>query len=729
MGRTECGKIPRVYRHLPILITSLCVFAAVSANADDVIQTAAELSRISSQKGTAGRQFQLRATAISSLPETTGRQRKYNTFFVADESGGVRLYDARKSPGPPALPGDQVEVSGRLDAILPHDKPNSRVMANCQSLKILSHGVAPAPVRISANDFDRNDLLNKSVLIGGILLEVRQDEIDPAFTMFVIDCSSRMVFISCKTLRLKRPLTELQKHIGATVEICGIPYLHMGLRQLGRRWLYLESDNSIRILKPPSDDLFRTKELETDDSLSPEAISALGRRRATGRVLAVWNGDTMLLRTRAGEPMKVGVVTTPPSVGSDIETVGYAETDLFHINLAHAIWRPTQPLNLPPEEELSIDARTLLVDDSGKRKLNVALHGKTVRLRGIVRNVPSDEHSSRRLTLDSDGYMVPVDCSAAPTEAATLRIGSTVAVSGVCIVETETWNRYSNLPATHGLFLSLRAPSDIEIVSLPPWWTTGRLASVIVSLLLILFAVLIWNRSLHALAEKRSKALACEELERLESDLKAAERTRLSVELHDSIAQNLSGVSMEIGTVLDGGETLPPVAEQHLTRASRTLDSCRVELRNCIWDLRSRALDAPDMDAAIRIALGPTIGKTHLHIRFNVSRSRFADNTARTILNIIRELTSNAVRHGQATEIKIAGALEGETLSFSVCDNGHGFRPEKRPGVMEGHFGLQGIEERVATLGGRMELASSPDHGAKVVIKIHVPTDTDKERI
>ena len=83
--------------------------------------------------------------------------------------------------------------------------------------------------------------------------------------------------------------------------------------------------------------------------------------------------------------MKVGVATSPPSVGTDIETVGYAETDLFHINLAHAIWRLTQPLNLPPEEVTDIEAQTLLVADIGKRKFNVALHGKTVRLRGIVR--------------------------------------------------------------------------------------------------------------------------------------------------------------------------------------------------------------------------------------------------------------------------------------------------------------------------------------------------------
>ena len=715
-ARAKYGKIHGVHRYVHILFAALCAFAALSANADETIRTAAELARISAQKGTAGRPFKLRATAIFSLPETTGHQRKYNTFFVVDESGGVRLFDARKSPGPSALPGDLVEVSGRLDAILPHDKPNSRVMANCQHLKVLSHGVASAPVRISANDFDRNDFINKSVLMDGILLEVRPDEIDPDFTMIVIDCSSRMIYVSCRTSRLKRSVAELKACIGATVEIGGVPYLHMGMRQLGRRWLYLESDEAIRILKPPSDDLFRTKELEDDDSLTPEAVAGLGRRRAVGRVLAVWNGDTALLRTRSGEPMKVGVVTAPPPVGSDVETVGYAETDLFHVNLAHAIWRPAQPLVLPPEEVQDVDARALLVDEDGKRKFNVALHGKTVRLRGVVRDVPPGKGSGRRMILDSGGHMVAVDCDAAAETAAALRVGSTVSVTGVCVVETETWNRYSNLPATYGLFLSVRSPSDIEIVARPPWWTTGRLATVIASLLLVLFAVLIWNRSLHALAEKRGKALAREEIERLESDLKAAERTRLSVELHDSIAQNLSGVSMELGTVLDGDEALPPAAGQHLARASRTLDSCRVELRNCIWDLRSRALEEPDMEKAIRVALGPTVGRIGLRIRFSAPRARFDENTTRTVLNIIRELASNAIRHGHATEVAIAGSLENETLRFSVRDNGCGFTPANRPGVMDGHFGLQGIEERVSFFNGEIEIDSAPGNGTKVTV-------------
>ncbi len=66
------------------------------------------------------------------------------------------------------------------------------------------------------------------------------------------------------------------------------------------------------------------------------------------------------------------------------------------------------------------------------------------------------------------------------------------------------------------------------------------------------------------------------------AELKTAERTRLAAEIHDSISQILTGAAMQ----LDAGET---------AAAKRILASCRRELRACLWDLRSRALDEKDI--------------------------------------------------------------------------------------------------------------------------------------
>lgn len=73
--------------------------------------------------------------------------------------------------------------------------------------------------------------------------------------------------------------------------------------------------------------------------------------------------------------------------------------------------------------------------------------------------------------------------------------------------------------------------------------------------------------------------------------------------------------------------------------------------------------------------------------------------------------------------VRIAGSLDGDTLRFSVCDDGIGFDPERRPGVREGHFGLQGIEERVSFFNGEMKIVSSPGQGTRVAINLKLEED------
>jgi signal transduction histidine kinase len=233
----------------------------------------------------------------------------------------------------------------------------------------------------------------------------------------------------------------------------------------------------------------------------------------------------------------------------------------------------------------------------------------------------------------------------------------------------------------------------------------------------VILAFLLWNVLLRRLAEKRGRELMKAKLSQVESQLKVRERTRIAVELHDTIAQNLTGVSLEIDSAEQLATKDPQEMMKHLGMAARTLQSCRNELRNCLWDLRSRALEESCLNETIRRAIAPLISNIDLSIRFNVERRHLTDDTAHVLMRIIRELVLNAVRHGGASSVKIAGSLEnGDTLRFSVSDNGCGFDPESRPGVMQGHFGLQGVRERVNQFDGKMNIESTPGKGSRVSI-------------
>ena len=146
--------------------------------------------------------------------------------------------------------------------------------------------------------------------------------------------------------------------------------------------------------------------------------------------------------------------------------------------------------------------------------------------------------------------------------------------------------------------------------------------------------------------------------------------------------------------------------------------SCRTELRRCLWDLRGDALETRDFEEAIAKTLYPILQTAKANICFKVRRADLADSVAHSVLCIIRELVANAVVHGTASSIQIAGALTDGTLTFSVSDNGRGFDPDTAAGLSEGHFGLAGIHDRVKRLNGTFSISSCAGSGAQATVTI-----------
>ena len=453
-----------------------------------------------------------------------------------------------------------------------------------------------------------------------------------------------------------------------------------------------------------------------------------GRRRISGQVIASWNrGERILIKTSSNELVRIELnARTSPRFGDRIEASGFQETDFYRINLTRAIWRHLPGTRIERHEEpppLPVTAKRFFTDPSGHEVKKVDLYGKTVRMRGIVRGLPAIGIDDGRMYVESDTFLVPVDASDCPEALNGVSAGCTVDVTGTFIAETENWSVSRMFPRIREILIAIRTPQDVTIVSRPPWWTPGRLMTLIGALVATLLGIFGWNVALRRRAERRGEELAAEQVAHVTSALKVYERTRLAVELHDSLSQTLTGVSMGIDSAIDLAQDVPADLKRQLDYTSKTVEACRTELKNCLWDLRSEALEAADMNEAIKLALGQIVNHTALTVRFNVPRAQLSDKTAHTILRIIRELTTNAIRHGHATEIKIAGSIDGETLRFSVKDNGCGFDFDRAPGIAEGHFGLQGIQERLDLMDGDMVVESSPDKGTKVTITIRIPAE------
>jgi len=253
----------------------------------------------------------------------------------------------------------------------------------------------------------------------------------------------------------------------------------------------------------------------------------------------------------------------------------------------------------------------------------------------------------------------------------------------------------------------------------PPWWTADRLLVVIGILFALIAAIALWVWWLNRIVEQRSRELHREQKAHENSVMRIGERTRLAVELHDSLSQSLAALSFQLSSARTAkAEGLDAAEETHLVTAEKMLDSSRTELRHCLLDLRSDMLEEHDFSKAILKALRADAAYTGIEIDFRVRRSRMNDSTAHATLMIIRELVSNAIRHGRAKKIQITGEPNGNLLVFSVADNGLGFDIDNYPGLREGHFGLAGVRQRVVNLGGKFTLRSAKGEGTTATISM-----------
>ncbi len=641
--------------------------------------------------------------------------------FAAEDSSGASWFGTNASISHlcPTNAGDTVRIRG---AVIPWKTRSGDFAIDARQIELIYRGPPPSPQRISVDEFYSGHLTNRLVAIEGVVYDVFRDEIDPPWLYIALNCNGIGVYLAIYTTK---PVSDeyLNRIIGATVRASGIISVSgTSSRAMIGRMIYAHSILNVEIISP-AENPFAVPDISRT-SQSPRILHINSARcRATGHVVAVWdNASRILLKTDDGEflcaDLRSGV---PPHYGQRIEVAGLPETDLYRINLSRTIWRET-PGSLFQEQPVhDVTATALISHDRGVTVKNARLHGHAVRLKGIVRSLPAVGHERGKAYIECEQSIVPVDASACPGTFDGVSVGCRVEVTGTLVNETENWRPNRVLPQIREVLIAVRKPGDVRVLARPPWWTTGRLFALVGALVAVILGAFAWNVALRRRAELRGKELAAEQVSHVTAKLKVYERTRLAVELHDSLSQTLTGISMGLDSALDIAGSAMPDLKRQLMLTSKAVEACRKELRNCLWDLRSEALEASGMNDAIKIALSLIASRTTLNVRFEVPRLRLSDKTTHTILRIIRELTANAVRHGNATSIKIAGSIDGGKLRFSVTDNGNGFDPRQAPGVAEGHFGLEGIRERIDHVDGEVEISSSPGRGTKVTVAFDIP--------
>lgn len=694
---------------MAITISCICRLPAQTPT-NSVLTTAAGLRTLSEAEAKMGVRFDLTAQILQKHTGITGC-----SFFIRDHSGGIRLFAENNPQSFTYTPGDIVRWRGTTDINI-----DNELYAKCDTTEAVGRKALPPVILADPKMIPYGKYDYMLISVKGNVALAFHDEIDPLCQYLALDAGGCTVYASIS--ERTQPQMKLSELVGAEVAVTGMCTPKGSGRRifLGHR-ISIASPGDIRILKHPPEDPFSVPHIDNPQHVRAAEISKIGRRRIDGTVLATWGGNIMMLRAKSGNAVKVELSDGElPPCGSTVAAVGLPATDLFHINLMQAIWKPIpQTKNDSPDAPMFVTAQSLLFNELGERKFNPRHQGQLFCITGSVRSLSPPNDPSARILLSCDGNIIPVDASSCPAALEGLEIDCVISVTGVCAFDVQNWNPNIVFPRIKGLTLVLRRPNDVTILSLPPWWTPAKLLVVIGSLLAALVGFVIWNRALNKIVERRSRQLARERIARDGAELRIAERTRLAVEIHDALSQTLTGVSFQIDAAEEARKHDPSRIKKFLDIARQTLLSCRKDLRNCLWDLRNNALEESDTALAIQRTVEPHIGDTELSIDFDVSRRKLTDNVFHAVLCIVRELAVNASLHGAARHISVSGRLEGDILAFDVVDDGTGFDPAHHPGVGEGHFGLLGVSERAETFRGQVSINSSPGLGTKVCVTMH----------
>jgi signal transduction histidine kinase len=210
-----------------------------------------------------------------------------------------------------------------------------------------------------------------------------------------------------------------------------------------------------------------------------------------------------------------------------------------------------------------------------------------------------------------------------------------------------------------------------------------------------------------------------------------AERNRLARELHDTIAQGLTAVTMQLEAAQRSFERDPARARARLGRAHELARETLEDVRRSVWTLAAPLVDGQALSEALDELTQRFAERTGLATSYSHSGPAPALGHAATtqVVRIVQEALQNVEKHAQATQVSVESTLAADELRVQVRDDGVGFEPgapQSGPGSDGGAadgFGLLSLHERARLSGGMLHIESAPGAGTRIAVTIPIEHD------
>jgi len=250
-------------------------------------------------------------------------------------------------------------------------------------------------------------------------------------------------------------------------------------------------------------------------------------------------------------------------------------------------------------------------------------------------------------------------------------------------------------------------PLTLLVLSLGLWW----------------FA---WRRTqeAHAQLQERSRSeLKVQELLQHKSDLlqrlytaKEDERLALARELHDEMGQTSTAIRTEVAVLQRIGR-LHPEADESVKRIAESAQHLSQMTRQMLHRLRPPALDSMGLEQALMSLCDNWQNSTQnvCELKTSALPEGLNDYACVTVYRIVQEALTNVTRHANAKHVRVELTLDSQGLNLNIEDDGQGMADTQA--VHQG-FGLLGMQERVASVAGRMSISSKLGQGLRLAIQI-----------
>ena len=422
------------------------------------------------------------------------------------------------------------------------------------------------------------------------------------------------------------------------------------------------------------------------------------RVRVRGVVAYQQRGTALFLQSNHKGLRVVTQQDTPLEVGDLVDVIGFPSMGESAPVLVDAVFHRVRHDASPVPVNLELDAPWEQYDGA-LITTEAALLDRQLQPGAIRLLLRSREHV----------FEASLPSSAADNPVLAVPLNSDIRISGIFLVRSGgLWS----VPESFRILL--RSPQDVAVLRAPSWWNLrhamwllGITAAIL--LLVVAWVVVLGRRLREQMAVIRQK---------LRSGAVLAERNRIARELHDTLEQELAGITMQLDLASDCFQEAPRIARQALDTARGMSRHSMMEARRSVWDLRCHLLENGSLVSALTEIMKPLApnGQVKTEVKISGEPTRLPGSVEMNLLRIGQEAVANAIKHGQAQQVRVELIYGSRRVRLSISDDGQGFSPGEVARV--GHFGLLDMRERAQSMGSTLQIESQPAHGTTIAVDI-----------